>query len=252
MSVLKLIYEFGFSTKKVAAFFIDDKSRRVVRRLIEKKWVRAQNPCAKSPPFTEAFGYEDKILTLTEVGWVELCRGGCLDLRGPQYKPKITSFLQIRHKLEGQIVVKRLPTDYIDSYESEHRASSKNGLSSKRFDIDLRLKREKEPSLKVGVEIELSGKYDEELCQTRKRIFDSLSEEGSSDGKLYDYVFYFIDKHLIDRYQEAFSAGQKIYHWGQNSFGQQEKVEILEIAHCLAAKIFFFPILNAYEMGISK
>lgn len=242
-AVLQLICRFGLTTKKVASFFIDDAGGKVIRRMLEKKLIRAHRN-SRIPAFTRTFKAEHEVLTLTEIGLRTFHQQRGQDIDYPEINPAKINYTHASHTLEGQLAIKKmLMHELIFEYETERMIDPKNKLGPKKFDLIAILNADDYFGGKVGIEIELSPKYESAMCETRKRVCESLMRCDKNGKPEFVAVYYFMENPIMRRYQEAFSAGEKIFQWapGTNKKLIKGKVDQIIPAY-LAARIFFFPI----------
>jgi len=250
-AALELLSRFGLSTRKVASFCIDDPKGQVIRSMLAKKWLCTHRN-SKVPAFTRTFQAEHEVITLTALGLRMFYQYRGQDITYHEINPAKINYTHASHTLEGQIAVKNmLMHGLIRDYETERMIDPENKLGPKKFDLVVILNGEGCFGKRAGIEIELSAKYEKAMCETRKRICQSLMQTNSQDEVEYAYVFYFIEQPIMQRYEAAFSAGAKIYHWLLNSKRKYVKGKIdLEIPDYLAARILFFPIRNLKTLAV--
>lgn len=252
-AVLQLICRFGLSTPKVASYFIDDPKGYVIRRLLKNKWISThRNP--RIPPYTKAFGAEHAVVTLTKLGLRMFHERRGEDIRYLETNRENINFRHASHTLEGQITVKKLLMfNLIREYETERMIDPDNKLGPKKFDLVAILNEGDAFGKKAGIEIELSPKYKKEMCETRKRICQSLMKKNFMGKVVYAYVFYFMEQSIMQSYQELFSSGAEIYYWHLNSKRKYVQGDVdLIIPDYLAARILFFPIQGIATQEVSQ
>jgi len=249
-AILQLICRFGLSTRKVASFFVDDPKGYVIKRMLAKGLI-AEHRKAKIPAFTRTFQAEHEVITLTALGLRIFYQQRGEDIAYPEINPAKINYTHASHTLEGQLAIKKmLMHRLICEYETERMIDPKNKLGPKKFDLVAVLNSTDCFGKKAGIEIELSSKYDKAMCDTRKRVCNALMRTDRKGDPEFAYVFYFMDKPLLRRYQTEFCAGASIYEWVLNSKKKFVRGEVdLVIPPYLAARILFFPILNLKAQG---
>ena len=247
--VLQLIIGFGLSTQKVASYFIDDIGGYIVRGMLKDKLLKEYRK-EKIPAYTKAFQAEHQVLTLTELGLRIYYQHRGQDINYPELNPSQIKFSHASHTLEIQMAIKKMfMHNLIIEYQTERMMDPENKLGPKKFDAVVTLNIDDSLVKTVGIEVELSAKYDREMCETRKRVCNSLRQIDKFGKPKIAYVFYFCEGQMINRYQGLFSADSKIYHWLTQSKKDYKNGVDLVIPKNISDRILFFPIqgLNTQE-----
>ena len=221
--------------------------------MLEKKLI-AIHRNSRIPAFTRSFKAEHEVLTLTEIGLRTFHQQRGEDIDYPEINPAKINYAHASHTLEGQMAIKKmLMHGLICEYETERMIDPKNKLGPKKFDLLAILNADDYFGGKVGIEIELSPKYDKAMCETRKRVCESLLRTNKDGKPEFVSVYYFMEEPIMRRYQEVFSAGEKIFQWEPGPKGKFVKGKVDQIIpDYLSARILFFPIRDLNVKKVSK
>lgn len=205
LETFEWIYRCGFTTSSVGQMLVNKTSGGYLKKLADQGWLRATKTESGSPL---AF------FTLAEKGLQEAERHSYALYRYAEIDPYKVNQQTIRHNLIAQYsTLKALQSGHIVDYKTE-RMLTKQGdkLGVKRPDVMWIT----ESGTRLGVEVELSAKWDRNLDDFILKIFRALKqrEDESSD---YDRFIIISDSAaIINRYKKAFQPNEPVSSWIKN------------------------------------
>lgn len=226
---LDWIYRWGWSSPAVLDLATNGTRTGLAARLTRSKLIKSTK--------TESGGSEKGIpvyvLTLTTVGLdaVERLREDLIQYELDPYKIDQT---KLRHdELAQRATANALKNGSITDFRTPKELAAKSEKNVKQPDI---LWIEKSGQ-RMGIEVELSAKWDRKLDQFVFGCLKSLSDDAQPMQKV-DVVAVISDsKAIIKRYKEAFSPGSKIGIWTKNERGFWSQTREIEVPKWVEGKI---------------
>jgi hypothetical protein len=210
LSALLWVYVWGWSSPSVVDFYVSPNRRGVAARLIKKGFL--------SEHLTNGGkikGSPDKLITLTSNGIaeVEAFLTEYQLLNYPSQGEKIIAWKQLRHDLLTQkYTAQALRNGTITGFLTPRQTAQKSDKNTKQHDAIWILKDNK----KIGVEVELSAKWDRDLDDFVRKCIFSVSKNGQVDaiGVLSH------SQAIVDRYKSALRVGASYQIWEKNTSGK--------------------------------
>jgi hypothetical protein len=210
LSALSWVYAWGWSSPSVLDFYASPNRRGVAARLVKKGFL--------SEHLTNGGkikGSPDKLITLTPDGVSEVEAFLTEDqlLNYPSQCEKIIAWKQLRHDLLTQkYTAQSLKNGTIAGFLTPRQMSRKSDKNAKQHDAIWVLKDNK----RIGVEVELSAKWDRDLDDFVRKCIFSASKNGQVDaiGVLSH------SPAIIDRYKSALKIGASYQIWEKNTGGK--------------------------------
>ena len=208
--IIDWLYRWGFSSGPLLTQ-VGGAKQSVVGKLVKSELIIATR--------TEAggitWGMPTHYYTLTEMGLNEATGFAMKLLRAPEVddRYKVTQML-IRHNLIAQnATINALNSGTIIDYETERQSDNGDKSGQKRPDVIWFLPK----GGKIGIEVELSPKWDRRLDEFVTGIAISLRPDENGLSR-FDRVHIFTDSpSIIERYKSAMQPGENMQFWKKNS-----------------------------------
>jgi DNA-binding PadR family transcriptional regulator len=210
LSALTWVYVWGWSSPSVIDFYASPNRRGVAARLV-KKGLLIEHLTDSG----KIKGKPDKVLTLTQDGIAEVEAFLTEDhlLPYPSQSEKIIAWHQLRHDLLTQkYTANALANGNIIDFLTPRQTSQKSEKNTKQHDAIWITKDDK----KIGIELELSSKWDRDLDDFVRKSISSVSKNGQVDA----IGILSHSKAIIDRYKSALSVGANYDIWEKNTNGK--------------------------------
>jgi hypothetical protein len=212
LKTLLLIYLWGYTIPSIVQLFLGITRGGYLQKLTEQGWLRKVK--------TES-GNPQAIYTLTESGVAEAERHAAIQIRYIEIDPYRINQQLLRHNLLAQeITINALISGVIDDYQSERMLSTQDKPGQKRVDACWL----KSTTIKIGIEIELSKKWDRKLDQFVSGVINAL------ENNIYNQFIIFSDSTaIIVGYSTAMKAGSPLKTWkkDQKGFWKVEKTDVV-------------------------
>jgi hypothetical protein len=210
LSALLWVYFWGWSSPSVLDFYASPGRRGVAARLVKKGFLSEHVTNSG-----KIKGSPDKVLTLTRDGVSEVEAFLAEDqlLAYPSSGEKIIAWNQLRHDLLTQkYTAQSLKNGTIAGFLTPRQTSRKSDKNAKQHDAIWIFRDQK----KMGIEVELSAKWDRDLDDFVRKCIFSASKNGQVDaiGILSQ------SQAIIDRYKSALRVGASYQIWEKNTSGK--------------------------------
>lgn len=216
--VFEWIYKWGFTTSMVSQLLLNRTSGGYLKKLAEHKWLVSVK--------TES-GLPRDYFTLSKSGLEETEQHTDQLLKYVEIDPFKVDQKKIRHSVIAQMsTLNGLKSGHITEYETERMFSNegdKPGL--KRPDIIWTTK----GGQRLGIEVELSAKWDRDLDNFILGILRSLKSNNIEGHNLSRFVIISDSEAIIRRYANAMQSGEPLSIWVKNERNHwviQEKIEV--------------------------
>jgi hypothetical protein len=210
LSALFWVYAWGWSSPSVVDFYASPNRRGIAARLVKKGFLSEHVTNSG-----KIKGTPDKVLTLTRDGISEVEAFLTEDqlLNYPSQCEKIIAWNHLRHDLLTQkYTAQALANGTITGYLTPRQTAQKSDKNTKQHDVIWILKDNK----KIGVEVELSAKWDRDLDDfVRKCIFSA-----SKNGQVNAIGILSHSPAIIERYRSALKIGASYQIWEKNTSGK--------------------------------
>jgi hypothetical protein len=207
LSALLWVYVWGWSSPSVVDFYASPNRRGIATRLVKKGFLSEHVTNSG-----KIKGNPDKILTLTPDGVAEV-EAFLTEDQLLAYPSKIIAWNHLRHDLLTQkYTAQALRNGTITGYLTPRQTAQKSDKNTKQHDVIWILKDNK----KIGVEVELSAKWDRDLDDFVRKCISSASKNGQVDaiGVLSH------SPAIIERYRSALKIGASYQIWEKNTSGK--------------------------------
>lgn len=217
---LDWIYRWGWSSSKILDAATGGGRSGIAARLVKNKLLRS----TKTETGGSVKGIPVYLLTLTPTGLdeVERHRESLIQYELDPYKIDQT---KLRHDGMGQMATASiLEKKLIRLFKTPKELVAQSSKEIKQPDI-IWINND---DIRIGVEIELSAKWDRKLDQFVRSCLVSLSKNANEANKVDKILLVSDSKAIVKRYTEAFTPGQKLGFWEKNERGFWSKTrEIL-------------------------
>lgn len=234
-SVLLWIYHWGYASPYVVNALAGTAGRSTATRL-----VRA-GLCMETPTASGAVQrfIPNKFLTLTESGIAEVEKN-FLDERQllPRQDPLRVRQSLLRHnEIAQRETLRKLESGRISGYETERQLARFSEPGIKQPDVAWTLSN----STRMGIEIELSPKWERDFDQFVLKIKRAICDEKS----FFSFTIFAESPAIIKRYTGGFDVGRRHALWKKSSSGHWERAGDWEVPAMLNERVKFFQITGA-------
>lgn len=211
LKVLDLIYKWGCTSPSIVQNFLEITKGGYLQKLSEQRLLKKVKTESGNPQF---------IYTLTETGLADAERHALTQIRYAEIDPYRINQQLLRHNLLAQaITVNSLMAGAIDDYLSERMISIQDASGQKRVDA-VWIK----AGIHIGVEIELSKKWERDLDDFVLKIITAIQSE-----KYSQFIIFSDSPAIIAGYSSAMKAGSPLKIWkkDQKGFWKVEKIDVV-------------------------
>lgn len=221
LKILLLIYQWGYTSPTNAQTFLGITRGGYLQRLTEQGWLKKVKTESGNPKF---------IYTLTESGLAEAERYASFQIRYVEIDPYRINQQLLRHNLLAQeITINALKSGVIDDYQSERMLSIQDKPGQKRVDACW-LK----ATIKIGIEIELSKKWDRKLDEFVSGVINALENNNYSQ-----FIIFSDSPAIISAYSAAMQPSTCYRSWKKNNKGIWQADEVKTVPVWLINKVSF-------------
>ena len=206
---LDWIYRWGWSSPTILDIVTSGARSGISLRLLRNKLL--------IDTATASGGVQDtpkKLLTLSQSGLEEVTRE-CLYLINYEIDAYRIDQSKLRHDGLTQLATARaLKSGAITSFKTPHELAARSAKNIKQPDV-LWIKSD---GTRIGVELELSPKWERKLDQFVQSCIDSLNNDNENRVNAVHEIYLITDsKAIVERYSKAFTPGKKYSYWEKNS-----------------------------------
>lgn len=221
-------YAWGYTTAGLIRMLLEKEAYGWTTNAIKRGLLRATNTASGSPR---------QIITLTEKG----------QALAEQHMPQHFDYVErdpykinqatIWHQLLAQrVTIKAMNSGEVNGIATERQDAAQSRRGEKRPDVVWRLR----DNTRVGVEMELSGKWERRLDEFVAGIITALSPAADGRHARFDkFIVVTNSDAIVKRYEAAVSKGAYVRLWRKNSRGVWEVCEVNEVPDWLGQKIEF-------------
>jgi len=143
---------------------------------------------------------------------------------------------QLRHNHIAQsLTMNKMSSGKIIKFETEKEFGKLSSFEIKQPDVIWTLKNQ----LRVGVEVELTGKWDRALDHQISSCINALRKNDYGISEL-DYILFYSDSPgIITRYKKAYEAGKTYATWGKDNQGRWLKEDQMVLPSWITGKLIF-------------
>jgi len=225
---LRWIYLWGYTTAAILQLVLRHAGMSWTTGAVARGWLRKTPITARD---------RIRVLTLTErsLAWVEQ-RSDVL-LKYSELDPHRISALTINHQLLAQrITIHAARSGEISSHLTERVLAARSELGVKQPDVLWLTK----AGQRIGVEVELTGKWDRRFDEFLLKTINSLSTKDDSGPSKVEYVLIATtSKAILSRYKLAFRAGQPFRTWRTSPKGASSADGVREMPGWVTARMLF-------------
>jgi len=208
---LDWIYRWGWTSPKILDLATGGGRTGLAARLVKNKLLRS----TKTEAGGSVKGIPIYLLTLTPTGLDEAERHR-EDLIQYELDPYRIDQIKLRHDgLAQTATANGLKSGTITSFRTTRELAAKSEKEVKQPDILWMAAN----GSRMGVEIELSAKWDRKLDQFILKCIISMSQDAHPVNKVDSVILVSDSKAIVKRYSEAFSPGQDLWIWDKNERG---------------------------------
>lgn len=226
--VLGWVYRWGYSSAEIIRQVAGQQAKGYASGLVKKGWLVETKTESGLPRYT---------YTLSESGQQEAERLADELHRYPEADPYRINQQQIRHYLLAQqATVNALAAGTISDYRTERmfdEAGDKSG--EKRPDVLWLLP----TGQQIGVEIELSAKWDRRLNQFVLGIARALQHKTDKPAEYQRFAIVSDSPAIIRRYQAAMQPGVDLPIWKKNQRAHWEVEKVIQVPAWLIERVDF-------------
>jgi len=226
--VINWIYQWGYTTTNICKLLLNRTSGGYMGKLTYQKWLCETN--TKS-------GFPSSYFTLAPLGLEEAERHANSLLKYLEIDQYKVNQQKIRHDLIAQkSTLQALNSNVIVGYETE-KMNFKDGDKSgkKRPDVTWITN----SGLRLGIEIELSAKWDRDLDQFVLAIARALKSDGNDKPSYNRFVIISDSPAIIKRYRAAIQPDAPLSIWTKSSRGHWEIINSIKVPTWLIHKVDF-------------
>jgi hypothetical protein len=220
---LDWIYRWGWSSPKILDLATGGGRTGLAARLVKNKLLRA----TKTESGGSVKGIPIHLLTLTATGLDEAERHR-EDLIQYELDPYRIDQSKLRHDgLAQMATANRMLKESIIEFKTPKELAAKSSKDIKQPDVWWLDKN----GQRIGVEIELSAKWDRKLDQFVSSCITSMSTMANTINKVDTIILVSDSKAIVKRYTEAFAPGGDYWIWDRNDRGfwsQTKKMSVPE------------------------
>ena len=205
LAVLDWIYRWGYTSSPLIQVLLAKTSGGYALKLSKQGWLSATRTESGMPP---AF------FTLTVQGLEEACHHTSGLYRYPETDPYRVDQRLIRHNLLAQkITINALETGAITRFETERMFLVEGDKSGVKHPDIVWIT---DSGLRIGIEVELSAKWDRDLDEFILGILRALRPDNNIPAQYSRFLIVSDSQAIIDRYKKAMSPGSKLNAWKKN------------------------------------
>lgn len=209
LKILLLIYMWGYTSPTIAQIFLGITRGGYLQKLTDQGFLKKIRIESGLPQF---------VYTLSVIGLQEAERNADQFIRYVE----LNGFKQdkVYHNLLAQTVtINSLKEGVIDSYLSERMLAAQDELGQKRVDVAW-IKN----TIKIGVEIELTKKWERDLDDFVLKIITAIQSR-----KYSQFIIFSDSPAIIAGYSSAMKAGSPLKIWkkDQKGFWKVEKIDVV-------------------------
>lgn len=229
--VVAWVYEHGASSADLIRQVARQEARGYATKLVERGLLTATS--------TEGGGFirgaPKSFFTLTEMGLAEAERHVAVPMRYAELDPAKVPQRLLRHSfIAQQVTLDMRKYNICTKYLSDKRLCLRMAGRTKRPDAVWYMFDE----TKVGVEVELSSKWDRDLDTFVAGIIDLMSEEDLSI-KMDQYRIFSDSPQLLENYRKAMAPGMPLRKWEKSQLGKWVVSRTEQVPHWLAERVYF-------------
>jgi hypothetical protein len=228
---LNWIYVWGWSSSAILDLVTDGKRTGLSARLVRQKLIAS----TKTESGGGVAGIPVNMLTLTSVGLDEVERLR-EDLLNYEIDPYRIDQSKLRHDyLAQRATVTSLKNQTILDFKTPHELAAKSAKGVKQPDV-LWIRPDK---IRMGIEVELSAKWDRKLDEFVLRCLQSLQKNQTNPmpNEVDEIAVVSDSKAIVKRYSKAFTAGEDLTIWGKNERGFWSQKKTISIPEAVTGKI---------------
>ena len=227
---LDWIYRWGWSSATILDLATGGGRTGLATRLVKNGLLAATK--------TESGGVKgapNSLLTLTSKGLDEAERH-CLDLIQYEIDPYRIDQSKLRHDgLAQRATANSLKSGNTKHFKTPKELAAKSDKETKQPDVIWITKDDK----RIGIEIELSAKWERRLDQFVNSCMISMSTSAHETNQV-DQIYLVSDsKAILTRYSAAFTAGSKFNRWTKNDRGFWMSTSISEVPTWVKERMLF-------------
>lgn len=221
LKILLLIYWWGYTSPTIAQIFLGITRGGYLQKLTTHGWLKKVKTESGSPKF---------IYTLTESGLAEAERHSSTQVQYVEIDPYRINQQLLRHNLLAQeITINSLLVGAIDDYQSERMLAIQDKQGQKRVDVCW-LKN----SMKIGIEIELTKKWDRKFDEFIGGVINALENNNYSQ-----FIIFSDSPAIISAYSLAMQPDATYRTWKKNTKGGWQIDEVTPVPDWLKNKVLF-------------
>lgn len=228
LKVFIWIYRWGYTSASIVLLLLSRTSGGYLQKLANQNWLKSTKTKAGSPI---------SFFTLSELGIQEAERHSLHLFKYVEIDPFKVDQSKIRHYLLAQLsTINALKSGHIVDYETE-RMFSKNGdkLGTKRPDIIWITK----SGSRLGIEVELSAKWDRRLDDFIIKIINGLRQREDSTSEYKRFVIISDSPAIISRYKMAMQPTSFFKIWVKDNRGHWIVDRKFAVPEWLVTKVDF-------------
>lgn len=224
------VYRWGWTTPSLIDRFFGNPNRRGLAARLVKKGLLIETACET---WGDTRGTPAKFMTLSEAGISEVERtlldeNDLINYQRDPFKHRQSLF---KHGFLAQLAtLQQLQAGQILDYETESMAATASQAGIKQHDVIWITEKNR-----IGIEVELSAKWDRKLDMFVTASLKSLGliRYGTpipEEKKVSSIILLTDSDAIVKRYASAFKPGNTIPFWSKNKYGKYETNQSLEIS----------------------
>jgi hypothetical protein len=230
-TALDWIYRWGWASPSILDLVTDGKRTGLAARLTRQKLITT----TKTESGGGVQGIPIHILTLTSVGLdeVERLREDLLQYQTDPYRIDQT---KLRHdQLAQKATINALKSGTIANFKTPHELAAKSAKGVKQPDV-LWIRSD---GTRMGIEVELSAKWDRKLDQFILGCLESLEKNTAKPkpNEVDSIALVSDSKAILRRYAKAFEPGQDLVIWEKNERGFWSQQGTIPVPKTIEGKI---------------
>ncbi len=228
LKVFEWIYRWGYTSASIGQLLLNKTSGGYLQKLANQNWLHTTKTKSGTPV---------SFFTLAELGLQEAERHSFELFKYSEIDPYRVDQSNIRHYLIAQTsTINGLNSGHIVDYETE-RMFSKHGdkLGSKRPDIIWIAK----SGTRLGIEVELSAKWDRNLDDFILKIINGLSQRQGLTSEFDRFIIISDSTAIINRYKMAMHPTASFNVWLKNNRGHWVIDKKYQVPDWLITKVDF-------------
>jgi hypothetical protein len=228
LTALDWTYRWGWTSAKILDLATGGGRTGLAARLVKNKLLKA----TRTESGGSIKGIPIQLLTLTEIGLDEAERHR-EDLINYEIDPYRIDQSKLRHDCLAQLFTANgLKTGAINAFKTPRELASKSNKETKQPDI-LWIS----GNQRIGVEVELSAKWERKLDEFIQKCIISLSSDGNLVNRVNSIILVSDSKAIVKRYTEAFTPGQNFGLWQKSERGFWSPIGQSQIPKWIEGKV---------------